>query len=78
MNTNVNDCFAAVDITIQGLTRLLFFFELVKHEAEERCNSPILHRKQNVPRRLNDCGDGYSFGSVHELYRKEYFEVIAS
>ena len=31
-----------------------------------------------LPRRLKDTGDGYSFGSINVLYRKEYFEVIDS
>ena len=54
------------------------FCELVKHEAEDKCNPPILPREKKLPRRLNNNEDGHSFGSVHELYRKEYFEIIGS
>ena len=51
VNTNANDCFAAVDVTIQSLTRhrsdemFETFFELVKHKAEDKYDPPVLPRK---------------------------------
>ena len=54
------------------------FIEFVKHEAEDKSHPPVLLRKKDFLRRLNDGGDGHYFSSVHELYRKEYFKVINS
>ena len=82
MNTNANDCFAAVAVIIHGLIRhrsdemLETFFELIKHKAEDKCDPLVLPRKWKYSRRLNDGEDWHTFGSVHELYREQYFEVM--
>ena len=38
--------------------------------------SSSIAKETKLPRRLNNGGDGHSFSSVHELYRKEYFKAI--
>ena len=54
------------------------FCELVKHEAEDKCNPPILPRKPKLQRRLNDGGCGHSFSSVHELTEKNIMRLMTA
>ena len=57
---------------------LNLFFELVKHEAEDKCDPPVLPRNRKLPRSLNNNGDRYSFSSVHELYTKNILSLFTA
>ena len=81
--TNVDDCFLAVDLCIKSLERLRTdvkfksFYDTVALKASEvSCDPPVLPRQRQVPRRLDDGAPQHSFSSVEEYYRKEYFEAI--
>ena len=69
-------------ITLQGLTKYrndeMFrkFIELVKEEAQDNRDPPVLPRQRQIPRQPNDTASGHVFQAVNDLYRKEYFEVI--
>ena len=58
VDTNAEDCFIAVKVTIQALKSLctddIFksFFDLVKTNADGKCDP--LPRQRNIPRRIND------------------------
>ena len=60
VDTNAEDCFIAVKVTIQALESICTddkfksFFDLVKTNADGKCDPPILPRQRNIPRRIND------------------------
>ena len=72
----VDDCFMAVTLCIRSLKRhqtdSLFhsFFEGVKEEALSRCDSPVLPRQRQIPRRLDSGSSQHVFTSVEEYFRK--------
>ncbi len=82
VDTNVDDCFTAVNASIEALNNyrndehFTKFFESVKSAAEDKCDPPVLPRQRRIPRRLNDGTSQHQFTTVEDVYRKEYFEVI--
>ena len=60
INTPANDGFFAVEVCIKALQRIrtdelfLKFFEMVRNEAADKCDPPVLPRKRQIPRRIDD------------------------
>ena len=84
VDTNVEDFFKAVNVTIQGLrkhrTDAMFkkIFDSVKDEAKvNKCDPPVLPRQQRLSRRLDDGAAEHAFHTTDDLYRKQYLTLGA-
>ena len=81
IDTNANDCYVAVNITIRVLNSLRTdekfksFYDLAKKNADGKCNPPILPRQRDIPQRINDGEPQNRLKSVEDMYRKEYFDI---
>ena len=82
INTTVNDSYYAVEVCIKALERnrtdeyFQSFFEKVKSEAANKCDPPVLPRRRQIPKRIDDGASPHVFSNVEDLYRKEYFQAI--
>ena len=82
VDTTVNDCYYSVEVCIKGLERnrtdgyFKSFFDAVQREAASKCDPPVLPRKRQLPKRIDDGAPQHVFTAVEDLYRKEYFEAI--
>lgn len=57
IDTNANDCFVSVNVTINGLRtdeKFKSFYDLVKKNSDGKCDPPILPCQRRIPRRIND------------------------
>ena len=48
----------------------------MKKEASSRCDSPVLPRQRQIPKRLDSGSSQHVFTSVEEYFRKDYYEAI--
>ena len=81
--TSVDDCYMAVDLCIKSLERIrmdvkfkAFYDSVVMKATQVYCDPPVLPRRRQIPRRLDDGTPQHSFSSVEEYYRKQYYEAI--
>lgn len=51
-------------------------FDSVREEAASECDPPVLPRRRQLPRRLDDGAPQHVFATAEDLFRKEYFEAI--
>jgi len=79
----VDDCFIAITFCIRTLKRhqtdTLFhsIFEGVKEEASSRCDSPVLPRQRQIPRKI-DSGSSQHVFTFKKYFRKDYYESITA
>lgn len=82
-DTSVQDGHNVAEITIKHLERLRndekfnAFFSDVKSESANHCDSPVLPRQRQLPKRVDDgLARSHVFSSVEDYYRKQYYEAI--
>ena len=72
-DTNANDYYVAVNVTIGALKSLRTnekfksFYDLAKKNADGKCDPLILPRQRDIPRRINDGEPQHRFKSVEDV-----------